>query len=667
MARRTTLDLSGDWRAAHAAATTCAGLPRRRARRQRLGDRAGAGPLALHRRLRRPRRPAALPHPVRQRPARPDAGERSFCVFDGVFYQADVWLDGDYLGDTEGYFVPHRFEVTDAAARARRAPAGDGGRLRTPSATGPPSATSPASFGRSALLGSGHNPGGIWRPVRLHTTGPVRMRHCRLLCPQADAERATLAVRAVLDSDEPRRHPAHLGGPCRRRRRSRRRARPAPTTVVEAELERAVVDRRDHPLATGENRIEFTVPVPDPDLWWPKALGDQPLYDVGPRRARRRRDQRPRTSGAPGCATCASTTSWPRVNGERLFLKGVVRRPDPLSCWPRPPRPRSPPTSRWPPTPGSTWSASTATSPAPSSTTRPTRPGVLLWQDLPLQWALQRQAKAVGPPARPRRRRPARPTTRRCSSGAPTTSRWGNDPRPWRDGEPSAVRRAALRWKLGQALPSWNRSILDRSVAEALAAADRQPPGDRPQRRAAPPRRSSRAPPPTCGRAGTGPHRGPRPPAALVAPPRPLRRRVRRPGPGRRRLRSTSTATPPSAGPTSTGPALSDRYAPRARPRPPPGAARRRTPSLAAWTAAAQAYQAEVVRRHVETLRRLKYRPTGGLRRLRPRRRPPRRPPPPCSTTSAPRSRPGRPSWPPAPRRSWCSTSCPRPCGPTTG
>jgi beta-mannosidase len=34
--------------------------------------------------------------------------ERVFVVFDGVFYQADVWLDGAYLGDPEGYFFPTR-------------------------------------------------------------------------------------------------------------------------------------------------------------------------------------------------------------------------------------------------------------------------------------------------------------------------------------------------------------------------------------------------------------------------------------------------------------------------------------------------------------------------------------------------------------------------------
>ena len=36
-------------------------------------------------------------------------------------------------------------------------------------------------------------------------------------------------------------------------------------------------------------------------------------------------------------------------------------------------------------------------------------------------------------------------------------------------------------------------------------------------------------------------------------------------------------------------------------------------PSFAAWQEATQAYQAELVRSHVEVLRRLKYRPTGGF------------------------------------------------------
>src|SRR5690606_26082125 len=49
----------------------------------------------------------------------PAAGERAWLVLDGLFYQGDVWLDGAYLGDTEGYFLRHTFEITDPLAAAR--------------------------------------------------------------------------------------------------------------------------------------------------------------------------------------------------------------------------------------------------------------------------------------------------------------------------------------------------------------------------------------------------------------------------------------------------------------------------------------------------------------------------------------------------------------------
>ena len=44
----------------------------------------------------------------------PAVGARRWITFDGIFYQADVWLDGAYLGDPEGYFFPHSFDVERA-------------------------------------------------------------------------------------------------------------------------------------------------------------------------------------------------------------------------------------------------------------------------------------------------------------------------------------------------------------------------------------------------------------------------------------------------------------------------------------------------------------------------------------------------------------------------
>jgi hypothetical protein len=44
--------------------------------------------------------------------APPAEGRRRWIALDGIFYQADVWLDGAYLGDPEGYFFSHSFDVT---------------------------------------------------------------------------------------------------------------------------------------------------------------------------------------------------------------------------------------------------------------------------------------------------------------------------------------------------------------------------------------------------------------------------------------------------------------------------------------------------------------------------------------------------------------------------
>jgi beta-mannosidase len=56
---------------------------------------------------------------TRLEPPETDAHERLWLRFDGTFYQGDVWLDGSYVGDTEGYFFPHTFEVTDALRERR--------------------------------------------------------------------------------------------------------------------------------------------------------------------------------------------------------------------------------------------------------------------------------------------------------------------------------------------------------------------------------------------------------------------------------------------------------------------------------------------------------------------------------------------------------------------
>src|ERR1041384_8203528 len=110
-------------------------------------------------------------------PARPLAdGQRRFLTFDGVFYYGDVWLDGAYLGATEGYFAPHSFEITDAARSGAPDPREhclavevacpkEGDRTAKRMVTG--------VFSHWDVLDPAWNPGGLWRPVRASEGGPV--------------------------------------------------------------------------------------------------------------------------------------------------------------------------------------------------------------------------------------------------------------------------------------------------------------------------------------------------------------------------------------------------------------------------------------------------------------------------------------------------------------
>ena len=133
----------------------------------------------------------------------PAEGRRAWLTFDGLFYQGDVWLDGAYLGDTEGYFAPHTFEVTDALrARGEHHLAVEVTCSRPNDLTAKRNLT--GVFQHWDCLDPDWNPGGIWRPVRVTETGPVRIARLRALCREATTERAVLVLRATLDSDAAR-------------------------------------------------------------------------------------------------------------------------------------------------------------------------------------------------------------------------------------------------------------------------------------------------------------------------------------------------------------------------------------------------------------------------------------------------------------------------------
>ena len=191
------------------------------------------------------RRAAALPPPLRGAAARRRAGARS-SSFDGIFYYGDVWLDGDYLGATEGYFFPHTFEVTDSA----RAPDDEHvarGRGRVPAPARPHREAD--DHRRVPALGQprpGLEPGRDLAAGPPRDTGPGAHRAAARACA---ARRPRSAAGCVLDVT------LDAGPDPRHRRRS---ARGSPRRVTGPGRQRLLAEvTRDVTLAAGDNHLQL--------------------------------------------------------------------------------------------------------------------------------------------------------------------------------------------------------------------------------------------------------------------------------------------------------------------------------------------------------------------------------------------------------------------------
>ncbi|MBA2281484.1 MAG: hypothetical protein H0W25_09665 [Acidimicrobiia bacterium] len=572
------MDLGGEWRAAVADE----GL--RRAFLEPGFDDGSWAPITVPGHWRRTDAFADSDGPVLHRrsfehaPPAPD--RRSWLVLDGLFYQGDVWLDGTYVGDTEGYFAPHTFEVTAPLAAGAEhllavevtcAPQPDKGAKRNLTGV----------FQHWDCLDDTWNPGGIWRPVRIEQTGPVRIRDLRVLCREANAERAVVVLRANLDAAEP--------------------------LSVEVRSSIGAVDHAlTRPLAAGENHVEWTITVERPALWWPWALGDQPLHDVVVEvAATDRPDEVSHRRRLRTGLRQVELRDWIcSVNGERLFLKGSNM--------------------------GPTRHALADATPAELATdvelakrvgldllrihAHVTRPelyeaadeaGLLLWQDLPLQWGYARQVRKqavrqAGAAVRLLGHHPS--VAIWCGHNEPIaidTTDVGDD--VWQ------LARTGARFLAAMELPTWNRSVLDRSIARELRRAD----GSRP----------------VIPHSGVWPHlpqldgtdthiyfgwyHGDERdlPRFLAAVPR-LARFVTEFG--AQSIPEEASFCEPERWPDLDWERLAARHKLQKsnfdKHVPPADHA-----TFDGWRKATQAYQGRLVKRHIEELRRLKYRPTGGF------------------------------------------------------
>jgi len=227
----------------------------------------------------------------------PETGRRRWLEIDGIFSEGDVWLDGAYLGDLEGYVAIHPFEITALSAL-------DSEHQLVVEVSSPPQSVNGAkrnvtgAFQAAPGIDSEWNPGGIRGPVTLRDTGPICIRSLRVVCRDADEARAHLLLNLGLDADT--------------NRRIRLR------TLVDG---RAVAET-EHLLAAGKNEVAWGLDIPEPSLWWPRSLGPQPLSEIAVEVI-----HEGRLSDSAARMTGFREVAWDQwicsINGQRIFLKGA--------------------------------------------------------------------------------------------------------------------------------------------------------------------------------------------------------------------------------------------------------------------------------------------------------------------------------------------------------
>lgn len=241
--------------------------------------------------------------------------QRWWLRFEGLAQQGYIWLDGTYLGNTEGYFVPHEMEVTQqiksqtdhvlaVEAICKRFSNANGrtsltGALQDPELlalqcprkgteqAGKLNAKPSQQVGEINWLNETII-GGLWRRVWIRSSGVVAIRGARAICTDVrmSSSRAKLALRVVIDTPEAT--PVHLRTRLERTHTTASSERSERTATHRTHTQRAhthserthTEQTHTHSAAAGANHVEWTIEVFDPELWWPHALGDQPLYTL---------------------------------------------------------------------------------------------------------------------------------------------------------------------------------------------------------------------------------------------------------------------------------------------------------------------------------------------------------------------------------------------------
>lgn len=198
-------------------------------------------------------------------------------VFEGTSFQGDVWLNGKEVGKLKGMLNPRSFSVREflkpgenflavrleAPEDARRRQVVKG--LTWDMPRDQLYSIAQCMFGWD--WGPHGVPIGLWQPVKLRITGPLRVDH-PYIRTRLVANDAVVEVQLEVSNVDSKQRKAVL--------------------IAEiGEMKKgthwlsSIVAKVKKPLILGpasSQIVEFTFTVSNPKLWWPNGMGDQPFY-----------------------------------------------------------------------------------------------------------------------------------------------------------------------------------------------------------------------------------------------------------------------------------------------------------------------------------------------------------------------------------------------------
>lgn len=209
-------------------------------------------------------------------------GRHQRLVFKGINYAAEIWLNGEKLGDVKGAFIRGRFDVTGKlkpgvanAVAVKVSPPPHPGLAHEESLTagvgenggmqaldGP---TFIASEGWDWIPSVRDRNTGLWQDVVLASTGPVRIGDSQVVTtlPKADNSQADVEITVPVEN--------LTGAPVQ--------------ATVRAAFDTVAVEKTVT-LAPGQGEVVFKpadfpqLSVRNPKLWWPNGYGAQTLYGL---------------------------------------------------------------------------------------------------------------------------------------------------------------------------------------------------------------------------------------------------------------------------------------------------------------------------------------------------------------------------------------------------